>query len=405
LEVLDLLVRAPLHTSSMSSAALARTVDATGATVLLDEADTVFGSRAAEHEELRALLNAGHRRGAAYVRMVGEGAGMTAKAFSVFAPVALAGIGDLPDTVMQRAVVVRMRRRAPGEEVQPFRFRDAREECKQVRDDLAAWAGARVDQLAAARPVMPEGITDRPADVWEPLLAVADAAGGDWPKRARKACDELVKAARTTDSGSLGVRLLADLRAVFREEDQLHTDTILDRLHALQEAPWGDLRGKPLDPRGLARRLREYGVKPVQVNLGGTNRRGYRRQDLHDTWTRYLPPAKRPDDDPLNPPDESATSATAATSQVSGPSPVADAGEVADASATRRASATEDNALTTAVAAVADVADFPEGVSARPGLSVVRPGDLAGPCIRCGRPCPRYGEGGHPLCLGCRGAA
>jgi hypothetical protein len=38
--------------------------DEEGVTLLYDEIDTVFGPRAREHEELRGLLNAGHRRGA-----------------------------------------------------------------------------------------------------------------------------------------------------------------------------------------------------------------------------------------------------------------------------------------------------------------------------------------------------
>ena len=187
---------------------------------------------------------------------------MTAKRHEVFTPVALAGIGDLPETVMQRSIVIPMRRRAPGEHVESFRLRVARAEAQDLQASLIGWAAAHADQLAEAWPQMPNGITDRPADVWEPLLAVADAVGGDWPERARAACVAIVAAAGSTDTGSLGIRLLADIRSVLAaaDLDRMPTDDLLHALHQLAESPWSDLRGKPLDARGLANRLRGYGV-------------------------------------------------------------------------------------------------------------------------------------------------
>ena len=328
LEVLELLVREPLAVQSVTPAVLARTIDDHPTTVLLDEADAIFGPKSKEHEDLRAILNAGHRRGAGYARMVGEGSKMTAKTFSVFAPVALAGIGDLPETVMQRAVVLRMRRRAPAEVVEPFRYRKARTMIEPLREELAAWAASVSTMLTIAEPTMPKGVTDRPADVWEPLLAVADAAGGDWPQRARAACLELIGNASSTSSASLGVRLLGDLRAVFGDVDRRHTDDLVARLVDLEESPWADLRGKPLDARGLSRRLSTYGVHPTQVKVDGVNRRGYRREDLHDPWSRYLPA-------------ETATTATSATPHVTEPESVALSESVALASATSNLTATD----------------------------------------------------------------
>ncbi len=135
---------------------------------------------------------------------------------------------------------------------------------------------------------MPAGVEDRPADVWEPLLAIADAAGDHWPGTARTACIQLVKVAESREA-SLGVRLLGDLRALFGDADALSHETILDELGKLDEAPWGDLHGKPLDSRGLARRLRQYEVTSRKVKVGGRSLQGYRREDLWDTWSRYLP--------------------------------------------------------------------------------------------------------------------
>jgi len=351
LEVLELLVRAPLAVQSVTPAVLARTIDDHPTSVLLDEADAIFGSRAKDHEDLRAILNAGHRRGAGYARMVGEGAKMTAKTFAVFAPVALAGIGDLPETVMQRSVVLRMRRRAPDEHIEPFRYRRAAAHLAPLRERLALWAEQVADQVAGAEPAMPAGITDRPADVWEPLLAVADAAGGDWPERARAACVELVCNSATSSTASLGVRLLADLRLVFGDEAQLPTDEVLRRLLALDEAPWTDLRGRPLDARGLARRLKAFGVGSEQWREGDLRHRGYRAADLRDPWQRYLPA----------PSGKSVTSVTAVTEpddrRSAAPLPVTDAPAVTD---NIRDAVTNAPPLTGTVTAVTDVTHFRE---------------------------------------------
>jgi hypothetical protein len=137
-------------------------------------------------------------------------------------------------------------------------------------------------------PELPDGVTDRPADVWEPLLAVADLAGGGWPAAGRAACVAFVSGSRD-DTASLGVRLLADLRDVFGDAAALATVERLERLHAIDEAPWGDWYGKPLDDRGLARRLRPYGIGSTKVRIGEASVRGYRRNDLWDAWSRYLP--------------------------------------------------------------------------------------------------------------------
>jgi hypothetical protein len=137
--------------------------------------------------------------------------------------------------------------------------------------------------------MMPPGIEDRDADLWEAPVAIADAVGGHWPQTARVAAVTLVTAAKES-SPSLGVRLLADIRAVFADRDAMATVDLLDRLHALDEAPWGDLRGKPLDPRGLANLLRPYEIGSTTVRVADWHGKGYRRDDFFDGWSRYLPP-------------------------------------------------------------------------------------------------------------------
>jgi hypothetical protein len=288
LEVTELLVPNPVVAVNVTPAYLFRKVGgAVHPTILFDEIDCIFGPKARDNEEIRGLLNAGHRRGAVVGRCVGK-RGETEEILA-YSAVALAGLGNLPDTILTRSVIVHMRRRAPNEAVEPFRHRDYKAEGKALCDRLAHWAASQIDDLAAARPKMPEGIADRDADVWEALLAVADAAGGNWPRWARSSCVSLVSLAKGR-SPSLGIRLLADLRVVFGDADAMPTKGILHALHAIEEAPWADIKGKPLDARGLSARLKDYDIRPKQVRIGEWSGKGYAREDLHDAWVRYLAP-------------------------------------------------------------------------------------------------------------------
>ena len=296
LEVLDLLVPSSMFCLSASPAAIFRTLAETQITLLVDEVDTIFARRGKDdgNEDLRALLNAGYKRGAMIPRCVGPR--HEVQSFAVFAATALAGLGDLPDTVMSRSIIIRMKKRAPHESMEPFRFREHEGRGHAIRIKLAEWAYVVGHDAGAAWPPLPEGIADRPAEVWEPLLAVADAAGDAWPERARASCLALVKVAADRRV-SLGTRLLADLRTIFGEADALHTVTILNRLHngdqhdLEADAPWAELQGKPLGERGLATMLRKYGVKSTKVKVDGLALQGYRREHLWDAWERYLPPS------------------------------------------------------------------------------------------------------------------
>ncbi|MFF7752279.1 DUF3631 domain-containing protein [Streptomyces sp. NPDC007971] len=323
LEIVETLTPNASITVNASANALFRLVEATEGmpTLLFDEIDTVFGPKAGGNEEVRGFLNSGYRRGGNSLRCVGDGSNQNAGWFSSFCAVAMAGLGSLPDTILTRSVIIRMRKRAPNEKVEPYRRRTHERQGHALRDRLAKWADTVREAVAEAWPEMPEGVSDRPADVWEPLLAVADAAGGHWPERARVACLELVHAAQEGDEASLGVRLLTDLRdKVFCGADRMPTAAIIEGLLRMDDGPWGDLDEKPVNARILARLLGQYvtpnnkPIKPRGIRTPSGFPKGYYAEDLADAWKRYCPP----------PPEKSATSATSATPQVNGGESVAD---------------------------------------------------------------------------------
>lgn len=320
LEVTEPLVPRPVHAVNVSASYLFRSVssDDGAPTVLYDEIDTVFGPKAKENEDIRGLINAGHRQGATAGRCEIRGRKVELVDYPAYCAVALAGLDDLPDTIMTRSVVVRMRRRAPGENVEPWRRRLNGPEGHQIADRLQAWAAEAAHLIGW--PEFPSGIEDRNADVWESLLAVADLAGGAWPERARRSAVTLVTQSAAS-GGSLGVTLLRDLRAIFGDRDKLPTEEILNRLHLIEESPWADLRGKELDARGLSRRLSKYGVKPKPLRVGDQVFRGYDAADLADPWSRYVTAEKTPTTDPLEQREVEAKSHPPAANSVTGVTP------------------------------------------------------------------------------------
>jgi hypothetical protein len=201
----------------------------------------------------------------------------------------------MPATITTRAITIHMRRRRHDEHVDQFRERAVAREAKPLRNDLAAWTATVGDQVATAEPDMPHGVTDRSAEIWEPLLAIADAAGGHWPATARAACLHFVHDNGSTEI-SPGIRLLDDLRTLFTQHGtpRMSSADIVHKLCALDESPWADLYGKPLDARRLAKELSRYNVKPTACKDGPKTTKGYQitgPTGLADAWARYLPAA------------------------------------------------------------------------------------------------------------------
>ena len=295
LEVLELIVSRPWLTGRVSAAALYRRVDKERPTLLLDESDSAFKSGEEYAESLRGVLNTGYRRSGSTTVCVGQGANMTYGIFSTFAPKAVAGIGRLPDTVEDRSISIVLRRKAPGETAARFKYRKAREEAASLKQGLEAWA-SHSESLVEAEPDLPEALDDRAKDGWEVLLAIADLAGDGWSQRGRIAALAL-SVGDSREDESEGVLLLAHIRDIFAERgdpDKITSADLVRALVRMEEAPWGDLKGRSLDARGLSVRLKPFRIKSGTIRLDGEDKKptlkGYYRESFVPEWARYLPP-------------------------------------------------------------------------------------------------------------------
>jgi len=260
LEVSQNLVPRGVRVSQASTGyILAKISDEPPATLFYDEIDTFYGSRARGNQDLRALLNAGHRRGATAGRGSWDNGTLEGQDYPAYCAVALAGLGKLPETVADRAVLVHMKKRKRTERVEPWRDRVNASEATDLGERLNRWMSNASLPFPTHMPV-----EDRAADVWEALVMVADAAGGHWPQRARTAA---IAASANDDKSSVGVQLLGDLRIVFGLNDKLTTEQILHELSDLAEAQWRYFHhnGGALNARDLSNYLRPYGVRSVDV--------------------------------------------------------------------------------------------------------------------------------------------
>jgi len=294
LEVAAPLCRAPMFSSSMTPAVLFRTIDRDHPTMFIDEADMTWtGRKDDKATELVALLNAGHRRGPKAQRMGGPGK-TTLMEFDVFCPKAIAGafpnLGDIPEALRSRSIHLRMARKLPSERVDRWtrQTREASAEAiSNLRDGLAATVPSTKPALVHVDPV--EDIGDRDFDVWEPLLQIAHSAGGDWPALALDAALALC-AADASQAVPLRIVMLRDLREIWDgTEAHMLTAALLERLHRLDDRPWGNYYGSPLSAHRLGQMLAAYGVSS-KFEPGPKRRKGYYRRDLEDLWRRYTVP-------------------------------------------------------------------------------------------------------------------
>jgi putative DNA primase/helicase len=288
LDVLEQLVLRPLQTSGATAPVLFRVIEACRPTVLLDEGNKAL----ANNLELLAVLNDGHRRGGQTLRNVAVGDDYEPRAFSTYSAMAIAFLKHLPPELHDRSVAIEMRRALQGERKEQFRI-DRVDHFRALARKIARWTQDHAARIGAQDPVMPSGIYNREADNWRPLLAIADAAGEEWSKRARDAA-ERCHAAADVDNRSQLETLLADIRDVSRDKTEMTSSDLVSHLVALEGHPWAEMgNGKPLTPNRLARMLKPLGIIPENIWIGsGTGKvlKGYVFGHFNEAFDRYLLP-------------------------------------------------------------------------------------------------------------------
>ncbi|WP_247535386.1 DUF3631 domain-containing protein [Ralstonia pseudosolanacearum] len=292
------LVPRPAQAAGISPSVLFRMIEKYKPTLLVDEIETVLTREA---EDLRGLMNAGHTRDSAFVwRSVAVADDFEPKRFNVFGFKALAGINadKLAETITSRAVVAQMRRKMPHETAERLRHAEA-DLFATLCAKLARWADDSAAAIRVARPSLPDALGDRDQDNWEPLLAVADLAGGTWPAYARSTAMKLCKG---ETAQSAGAELLADIKAVFdrRGVQRISMADLLTALCDDDEAPWKTWnRGKEMTPRQLGKKLREYGIESQPVKIAYETSKGYKVEQFTDAFARYLSSSPAPPVSPV----------------------------------------------------------------------------------------------------------
>lgn len=283
-DVIAELVPRPLLTENLTVAVLFRIIQAGRPTVLADECDAWLR----DNEALRGILNSGHRRGGQSLRCVGDG--NEVRAFNVFAPAVLCGIGSLPGTLLDRSIEICLKRAKPGEVRGRFDSRHTQREQELCRK-LARFCEDNRASLETCDPTLPPGVFNLLADNWRPLFAIAECAGGDWPQRAATALTLLTRKGDREAQG-IGVMLLADIQQVFleAEAERIFSKVLIERLLAMTDRPWPEAhRGKPINEIWLARQLRPFGVVSKTLRTNEGRLKGYEVSQFTDAFERYLP--------------------------------------------------------------------------------------------------------------------
>jgi hypothetical protein len=288
-EVVQYMTHAPFMAASVTPAVLFRKIEtSSGSVIFLDETDKLFGQggSASKNQMLQSVINSGYRRTGMAARTQGaEGV----REFRTFAPMVLSGIGQLPEDMQTRCVRIAMKPTSGNVKVKSLRMRFAQPIFDRLKVLLRKWSVKYADPLAMAIPDLPAGVNDRPAEIWEPLLAIGELAGSVWSERARKACVHLVGVSAKKDD-PLPVKLLRAMRELYDDNPDrkgFFSAEIPERLGG----PW-----KSLTPKALARTLSEYDVFPDKFRDDDRQARGYLREDLEDVWNMLgITPEEKPD--------------------------------------------------------------------------------------------------------------
>jgi putative DNA primase/helicase len=293
IDVLRIMSRRTLKADSISASGVFRTVEALRPlSLLIDEADSFLK----DNEELRGVLNSGFERSGQVIRVIERREEFVPVAFATYCHTVLASIGELPSTLADRAIPIRLQRKAVTEKTEKLRHAGNKTALAELARKFSRWSANSSKSLSTDAEV-PEALGDREGDICIPLLAIADQAGGKWPARARSALVNLFGLrAQAEDNLELGALLLGDIRLIFGDSEQsMFSADICKRLTVMEDRPWPEWRqGKPITVTQLARAVQPFGLRPTTVRIATNIAKGYYKKAFKEAWSRYLPSTSTP---------------------------------------------------------------------------------------------------------------
>lgn len=285
-DILKLFAHNPMDTAHITAAGLRRAFDKETRTLFWDEVDNVFKKKDEDTSEIKAVLNAGFKRGGKVHVNVRRGQDWILQEFNVFSPKVVCGIGELPDVIASRSIPIALQRKSKGESKK--RFEEGRELsfAQIIQTGLQEWARGAMPILKESDPDSPEGLDGRQSDVWRALFAIGDLIG--WNQKVRDAAVTLHDRKTAMSKEAL---LLRDIRDAFQNMDRevIFSSDLASRLCEVETSPWATYNyGKGILPNDIASILSGFGIAPVPVRIGEIQRRGYKAEFFIEIWERYL---------------------------------------------------------------------------------------------------------------------
>jgi len=281
IEILQGLTEKGLAASNLTAAAVYRTIERYTPTLLIDEADTFLKG----NEELRGVINSGHKRTTAHVIRC-HPVTLEPEKFSTWSPKAIGMIGKLKGTLEDRSIIIELKRKLRDERVKKTSM-DFSAEVSGLRSRVKRWSDDNFINIAEVVLSIPPSGNDRADDNWSPLFSIADALGGDWLAKAQSAMNKL----SDRDDDALGTILLSDISKIFdgHPHDRIFSSDLVEQLNEISDSPWADWRkGKGLSTNGLA--IKPFKIKSKTMRIESDTKKGYELKSFQDSFKRYLPP-------------------------------------------------------------------------------------------------------------------
>jgi hypothetical protein len=257
-------------------------------TLCIDEQDRLWAKK--ETSDIVAILDQGFERdndGVPRVRQDSRSKKRHIERFNTFCPVLLAGIenSNIPDTILDRSVVIRMKRRVVSEPIERFKTR-YKAEARELRERISQWAQENMGAAKDVVPAISEDLDDRYADICEPLFIVTELIGlahlTRWKTYVRDAIGSYAQK-RVDEESSRGILWLKEVRHIIGDKKRIFKQEILKELEIRLDMHRNTVNA-------LFRKFdipKEHSIQ-IRTKDGDKIERGWYAYEWRDVFSRYL---------------------------------------------------------------------------------------------------------------------